>query len=346
MMCIPLCDFSETCEPVLDSANVCTMVIGRMRLFLSDPYSVQVATELVLQNVKAAFQHPDFVNTVGSGLMRIAFVDSSSASSENSIKEDESAGSSNTSIGKDGDSSLGLTLSSVIFVTTGSVALFFLVGSVYLWRRGQASDQDGAATRLASSSSFNGTFDNSRRPTSPYSEMVSGSYRLDRLGEMSILSNGGMSPVYEQDQEDTDTAAGSIVLSEGGYTTDAAGTEGGDSTYFENGSSKFSSSQSEPMYLGARPFPGTVNMDMEEISDSDLDTSGEMSPVKMYVGNKLLLSSGIDHDEEASLRDDESLLFSPQVVKRNDRDGGGGGTVMSDMMSMSPNYESMAMPSP
>lgn len=283
-----------------------------MRLFLSSKDSAEVATALVLETIKNAFSETDFVEKVDSGLISITFIDDAGASSPSAVKDETE--DKNSSIGQEGDSALGLTLSSMLFVAVGSAALVVFVGSVYIWRRREPNDdRGGAATRFADSTA-NGT---SRLPTSPYSEMVSGSYRLDRLGEMSILSNSNMSPVYEQDQEDADTAAGSVagsvVLSDGGYTTDAGCTDGGDSTYLEGGSSKYSS-QSTPKFLGARPFPGTVNMDMEEISDSDLDTSGEMSPVKMYVGNKLLVPTGGDLEEE-SLQADESLLFSPRTEK-------------------------------
>lgn len=307
-----------------------------MRVFLSSKDSAQLASALIVDNIKTAFLDPTFVSSVGSGLMRIAFIDTNSDISDNPL-EDETENDGNNGGDNDEVSVLGLSLGNIVFISMGSISLFVLVSSFYVWRRRRSDDQDGAATRLANASSYNSTtFDNSsRRPTSPYSEMVSGSYRLDRLGEMSIMSNSNMSPVYEQDQEDTDTAAGSIIVSEGGYTTDAGCTEGGDSTCNES-ESKVSSSQSEPRFLGARPFPGAVNMDMEEISDSDLDTSGEMSPVKMYIGSSkqqlLLLPSGSDPDEEDS-QADESLLFSPQQ-KPADM----GSTITSDMQSMSPEF--------
>jgi hypothetical protein len=304
---------TDTCEPVLNSTYKCTVVIGRMRLFLSSNDAVEEVAAFVLDNIQIAFNDTDFVDKVGSGLLRISFIGSGGVSPETAIKDaaEDSDASKSTNIGQEGDSALGLPLSSMLFVTVGSAAIVMFVGSIYLWRRRRTDELDGAASRL-NGSFLNATDDNSRRPASPYSEMVSGSYRLDRLGEMSILSSSNMSPVYEQDQEDNDTAGGSVVLSEGGYTTDAGYTDGGDSTSGEAGS-KHSSSQSTPKVLGARPFPMSVNMNMEEVSDSDLDTSGEMSPVKLYIGNQLLLPTGSEQEEEESNYADESLLFSPRA---------------------------------
>jgi hypothetical protein len=297
-----------------------------MRVFLSrgDTGTVDEATALVLKNIQQAFAETDFVERVGSGLIKITYIADNSASG-NSIKDE----TGNSDSGQGSVSTMGMTMTSLLFVSVSSAALVVFVGSVYLYRRVKRDDQDGAATQLAGST-LNGTYEPSRQPTSPYSEMVSASYRLDRLGEMSILSSTNMSPVYEQDHEDTDTAAGSVVLSEGGYTTDAGCTDGGDSTTL--GGSKYSC-QSTPMNLGARPFPGAIvgDMDMEEISDSDLDTSGEMSPVKMYVGGKLLVPDGSDQEDE-SFHADEALLFSP----RTDNEGSDVESVNEDFFLPSP----------
>jgi hypothetical protein len=308
-------------------------------MFLSGEDTVENATALVLKHIRMSYADPSFVKRVETGLLKITFWTETS-------EEDGTANAPPINQGQDTNnkndpvtqsSGSGLSLSSLLFVAMGSAALVITVGSVYYWkrRRGGGDDEDGghgsSATRLASLTiNDTATFENNdehgeKSPPSPYSEMVSGSYRLDRLGEMSILSSSNMSPVYEMDgnETDTDTVAGatSVMISEGGYTTDAGGTDTeGDSTVLDN-TSKYSSSQSTLNVLGARPFPGTVgNIDMEDVSDSDLDTSGEMSPVKMYIGHSLMnhskllvLPSGRDPMEEEN--EDESLLFRSPASK-------------------------------
>jgi hypothetical protein len=311
-----------------------------MRMFLSNKNTVKEATALVLKHVQEAYDDPTFVDMVNSGLVDINFLDAEDGSSgENApppIKDDDD-NTGNEEVPRETDSRLGL--SSLLFLSIGSAALFVFVGSVYFWKRGRQNDEDDGINGSSASRLANLTINdaatheqddkdsnNLNRPASPYSEMVSNSYRLDRLQEMSILSSSNMSPVYEMEGQETDNdtvgGSASILISEGGYTTDAGGTEEGDSTMFESttvGGSKYSSSQSTPNVLGARPFPGTIgNIDMEEISDSDLDTSGEMSPVKMYVGNALMTSTqqkllvlptGRDMMDEENDDHDDSLLF-------------------------------------
>ena len=335
--------FTDTCQPELDPSNKCTIIIGRMRVFLSKQDSIKQATALVLKHIQESYDDPTFIDRVNSGIVDIAFLttedDGSSGENAPPPIEDEDVAGGN---GATQESDSRLELSSLLFVAVGSAALVVFVGSVYFYRRGRNKNEDGvhgsSASHFASvtvhdavNQDLNDTDDNAnniKRPASPYSEMVSSSYQFDRLQEMSILSSSNMSPVYELEgnETDNDTVGGgaSIMISEGGYTTDAGGTEEGDSTMFESTAtvegSKYSSSQSTPNVLGARPFPGTIgNFDMEEVSDSDLDTSGEMSPVKMYVGNALMnnstqnkllvLPSGNDAMDDENEDNDDSLLF-------------------------------------
>ena len=317
-----------------------------MRVFLSTKDSARQATALVLKHIQESYDDTSFIDRVNSGIVDITYfaTDENGGSSENApppIEDEDETGTDEAA--QESDSRLAL--SSLLFVAIGSVALVAFVGSVYFYRRGRNNSEDDDGVHGSSASRFasvndaatqepNGKDDanNVNRPASPYSEMVSSSYRLDRLQEMSILSSSNMSPVYELEgnETDNDTIGGgaSIMISEGGYTTDAGGTEEGDSTMFESTTlegSKYSSSQSTPNVLGARPFPGTIgNFDMEEISDSDLDTSGEMSPVKMYVGNALtntstqnkllVLPSGQDPMDDENEENDDSLLFGSSPV--------------------------------
>lgn len=288
---------------MLDPSNVCTVVIGRMRLFLTSDGAVEIATTIVLDNILKAYSEPSFVKLVDTGLVKITFIPDGSGS-QSSIKGNTA---NNNGQVQDLNSANGMTLTSLLFVAVGSASIIVFVGSAYLWRRRRQENDDSSASQLAESTLNNNVEMSTRRPASPYSEMVSSSYRLDRLGEMSILSSTNMSPVYEQDHEDMETVVGSLVMSVGGYTTDAGCTDGDDTTE----SSKYSG-HSTPKLMGVRPFPGTIvgDVDMEEVSDSDMDTSGEMTPVKMFYDNNLLLPSGNDQEEGESVDADETLLFS------------------------------------
>jgi hypothetical protein len=311
----------------------CTVVQGRIRVFLSDGNSVEAATQLVLTSIKAAFEDPNFVDRVGSGLMKITYLRGELEQGSGSSLETGGSipGSPEKTIPQQSESLL--PVASVVFVSVGSAALIVFIGSVYLWRRGRGGSvnatgsqdesdayyQGGAATQMAGSS-LDITTDNLKsisedQPASPYSEMVSGCYKLGE--SMSILSNiNGMSPVSEQDHEGSVSSA-SLVVSEGGYTAEAGYTDGDSTTY---AGSKYSS-HSAPMPLGARPLPGTIgDLEMDSVSDSDLDTSCEMSPVKIYVRantNGKLLSTGNDaFDVYGDETEDDTLLFSPQEGNR------------------------------
>lgn len=283
----------------------CTVVEGRMRLFLSDTNSIGEAKAVVLNNIQVAYQDESFVSRVGTGLLKITYLgDGQSESSETPISEGQPEGTNNTELG-----TIGAPLS-LLFIAVGSAAMIVFVGSIYLWRRGRRNEDDeGAVTQMAGTTAMDGQ---SGRARSPYSEMVAGSFV--GLGEnMSILSNGNMSPVYEQEHEDSSINTSSVNPSEGGYaTTTTGGTIGGGTSSGDSVSqySKFSAcTTNTPKFLGARPLPDAVEMALGDVSDSDI--SGEdLSPVKMFATQRtstLLLPSGADEDENHA---DESLLFS------------------------------------
>ena len=295
----------DSCEPVLDPNNSCVVVEGRMRLFLSDKDKVEEATALFLANVQESYDSPGFESQVGSGLLKITYLgDGNSDTSQNPINANDGApGLKNPEVGV-----IDAPLTSLLFVAVGSAALVVFVGSVYLWRRGHQSEEEGAATQMAGNTTV---MESAARPRSPYSEMVASSFR--GLGEsMSILSNGNMSPVYEQDHEDTES---SMNASESGYATTTTGGSimGVDSGDSVSQYSKFSHNGGDtPNCLGVRPLPDSIGLGMNEASDSDLSDQ-ELTPVKMFPGQQgssnLLLPSGDEENEEE--RADSSLLFSP-----------------------------------
>lgn len=294
---------AATCEPTIANAE-CTVVEGRMRLFLSETESVDDATAVLLNNIQTAYVDESFVTRVNSGLLKITYLgDGQSDSSNNPITGNQPGAADNGDLG-----TLGAPLS-LLFVAVGSAAMIVFVGSIYLWRRGRRNEDDeGVVTQMAGTTAMDGT---TGRPRSPYSEMVASSFA--GLGEsVSILSNGNMSPVYEQEHEDSSINTASVNPSECGYaTTTTGGTIGGGQSSSDSISQQSKFSTNTPKFLGARPLPDAVEMALGDVSDSDL--SGEdLSPVKMFTTRKtstLLLPSGAEEDEEN--RADESLLFSP-----------------------------------
>lgn len=275
-----------------------------MRLFLNDKDKVEEATELFLANVQEAFESPEFPSQVGAGLLKITYLgDGNTDTTQTSITSD----SSKPGLDNGGAGVVDASLTSLLFVAVGSAALVVFVGSVYLWRRGHQTDDEGVASQMAGNTTI--IAESTTRARSPYSEMVASSFR--GLGEnMSILSNGNMSPVYEQDHEDTES---SMNASESGYGTTTTGGSimGVDSGDSVSQYSKFSNNTETPNFLGVRPLPDAVRMDHNQASDSDLSDQ-ELTPVKAqpsHQGSNLLLPAGDEEQDEE--RADHSLLFSP-----------------------------------
>jgi len=285
-----------------------------MRLFLSDPNSIDEATSVVLQNIEAVYESEDFVQRVGSGLMKITFLVGDRNRGENAVKEDGTQDEDS-----DGGGGVGSTMTTgILFVVAGSAALVVVVASVYMWRRFRGSSQDGMVTQFAGDSLETSKSGTPRRPSSPdaLSELIPGSYRLG--DNTSILSNSNMSPVYELEDD-------SVVVSESGYSTEAgAGDSESENATYVGLMAKYSDgggSTSTPDYLGARPMPGAFNGNLEDLeapSDSDLDTSGEtLSPVKIFANNAGLqagsnanmLDNGDVETPSSSSEDDDALLF-------------------------------------
>ena len=113
----------------MDSANVCTVIIGGIRTFLSNEESVGNATALVLQYVQKAYNDPSFIKNVGSGLLKINFLmlgDTDEGANTPPINDGESPNDGSQSDSADS----GLTLSALLMVAIGSAAVVGIVVSV------------------------------------------------------------------------------------------------------------------------------------------------------------------------------------------------------------------------
>jgi hypothetical protein len=292
--------------PVVDPSNNCTVIDGRMRLFLSSRETAESAIRLSLQEIERALGNEDFVVKVETGLIKIDF-----------LQNDETADvpvSDMPSGSKESSAETGLSTTSSALVGLGSALILAFIGAIYYVRRGRKKDMDGTIMQEAGSSFVQQSTTEKDRPTSPFSEMLPGAYRMGDLDKLSMLSTSNMSPVYEDDD-----GSHSVEVSESGYTTEAAGTSSGDEisvSYSKR--TAFSTPDGENGYvsggslefLGARPREGAPLVTDLEMSDSELDStsyaSSQPSPLKLYTTNSLLLPDG---DQDESMQNEDLLLF-------------------------------------
>lgn len=302
--------YPPACKPDIDSKNECTVVNGRIRLFLSNRDTADDAITLATKQIQKAFGKSIFVNRVETGLRKITFIpDEISEIQDNSI--------SKVSSGREAaDDENRISPTSSFLVAFASALLAALVGSVYYLRQGKKRDVE--ALQEEDGSSFAPPIQNKVRPTSPFSEMLPGAYRMGDLDKMSMLSNSNMSPVYEDED-----GSSSVVVSESGYTTEAAGTDGGDDSSLTFSKRALYTPEEEKDYmssssldcLGAIPRDGNQFTSDLEMSDSDFDASSvessQTSPLKTY-STSLLLPQG--HQDESMTAEDILLFENAETV--------------------------------
>jgi hypothetical protein len=293
---------------MINSLNTCTVVEAGISLFLSSEDDSSAAMALGLKNVEKSIQNKTFVNRVETGLLNITYVPSNTG---------EEVPSSLTSNRPNVAKASPLSATSTSSVILGSAIVVALLGAAYYMRHGRKSDTDSASVIQEAGSSYaQPSPRDADRPTSPFSEMLPGAYRIGDLDKMSMLSNSNMSPVYEDED-----GSQSVVVSESGYTTEAAGTDNGDdcslrqralyNTPDDDSSYQLNSTTLE--YLGARPRDGVPIMTDLEMSGSEFDSNSEVSsqasPRKLY--STSLLPAG---NEDESMHAEEDLLFDNQEV--------------------------------
>lgn len=315
-MLICMIPSEETCAPVLESSNTCTVVDGRVRLFLTKSDRSAEAIKLSLQAVEKAMGDKNFVNKVETGLRRIVFKKEVGSSVEGTPSTTDSSNNSNEELS---NSETGLSAASSAMVGLGSALIIAFVGAAIYMKSVRNKADNDQYVQEAGSSIVSGpvrTFeDDADRPTSPFSEMLPGAYRIGDLDKMSMLSNSNMSPVYEDDD-----ASRSVVVSESGYTTEAAGTDGGDDSSFAQTvpytpEGEYSTLEN----LGARPRDGIITTSDLEMSDTDSehasDGSSQSSPTKIYTTSLLLPRGSLDEsmhgEEEADILLFDSSRYEP-----------------------------------
>jgi hypothetical protein len=308
LILFPLSPNSETCSPLINALNTCTVVDASMSLFLSSEDGASSAIASSLENVEKALQNKKFAKAVETGLLNITFIPSKDGNEVSSAVT-----GTRPYVAKDNRLSAASTSSLVL----ASAVIAAFVGAVYYMRQGRKSDESCAIQESGSSFAQQSPRDPDR-PTSPFSEMLPGAYRIGDLDKMSMLSNSNMSPVYEDED-----GSRSVVVSESGYTTEAAGTDIGDDSSLrqralyqtpDEVSNFLSNSTSTTMeYLGARPRDGIPNVSDLEMSESEFDSNSEISsqasPRKLY--STSLLPAG---NQDESMHAEEDLLFDDDKI--------------------------------
>jgi hypothetical protein len=292
---------------MINSLHTCTVVDAGISLFLSSAKDSSSALSLVLQIIEKSLKSKTLAKKVETGLLNITFIPSKGGD------EETSAISGNISeVTKDSPMSAAGASSAAL----GGAIFLALLGAVYYMRHGRKSDAENSAIQEAASSFANPSPRDHDRPTSPFSEMLPGAYRIGDLDKMSMLSNSNMSPVYEDED-----GSQSVVVSESGYTTEAAGTDIGDDSSLRQRAlyntpeddSNYRLNSTALEYLGARPRDGVPIVTDLEMSESEFDSNSEVSsqasPRKLY--STSLLPAG--HEDE-SIHAEEDLLFENDKI--------------------------------
>lgn len=275
----------EECVAEVDPDNVCAVWQGKMRFFLSDQDAIDQATDYILPIIEDVINSSIFVTNVGSGLIQAKYLGSTTASP---VEGDATGNSRPLDTG-----SFGMT--SVVLLTVASAALVVFVGSFYYWRRSYGRRPSSAANQAAGST-LNDTTYSSMRPSSPFSEMLPDAYRFNE--NMSILSGQGAMSAIAEDEEMTVSSA--IMMSEAGYSTEAAADTDSSLASFDVPKSLYTHVPESPILLGARKRNPDQIMSAGE---SDTDTSdNEASPMRKGAAPALLQPNP---DESA----DDMLLF-------------------------------------
>lgn len=224
--------------------------------------------------------------------------------------------------GDNPDESLGTT--SFLLLAVGSAALIVFVGSVYYMRRDSPSSSDGAATQAAGSTVHDLQYDAGDRSASPFSEMLPTAYRYNE--NLSILSgSNGLEAVAEDNSpRDIETppsparteGSSSIILSESGYTTEAADED--ESLSFDVPRSLYTKVTESPELLGARKRKESLLLSHASILvDPNMSSDSEIDDSMMAMEDDSLLWTPTPKSPDAKAAggmlalEDSSLLWSP-----------------------------------
>jgi hypothetical protein len=294
-----------------------------MRLFMPESENANYVFYQARTAIKSILDNPSFHDNV-VGLTKSTYlgpaivIPTSFTDGGNSIEGNEP---------EDGET-LGMT--SLILVAVGSAALIVFVGSIFYMRRDSRSSEagvDGNATQAAGSSIHDYTFPFASpraMSTSPFSEMLPNAYQFNEnmsilSGGMSILSGNveGLEAVLEQSDEEaqsprtalspTHTDTSSILVSESGYTTDAADEEDLDASLsFDVPRSLYTKTPESPdrILLGARRRRESHVTANASILDTSVASDGEMHDEPMLVWTPSKSAGFSEYDDNDDDDDD------------------------------------------
>lgn len=168
-----------------------------MTVYVSNNTSLYSIADQVKNAIEAVFRV-----IVVAGLVKVTYLGADQLSAASALGGTNSTGNVNPVI-----SNGNLGPSAIILFTTGSAALVAAMGVLGYLRQKRAAraDTSGAATQAAGTDTASAEYYNSRRPTSPFSEMLPSAYRFDH--------DMNMSAILETDEESQ--ARSELLVSEG-----------------------------------------------------------------------------------------------------------------------------------
>lgn len=296
---LPLDEISDdTCEPKV-AGNACQVYIGFMRLFLTGPDVSAQADYLGKSHIKSlmAAEGVDdssisfLAEKVGKGLQFVTYLGP------------EPVVPSSANKGGDGGpfQTQDSSRTSIAVISAASAAFVVIIAGLIYRRRRRQEESD--ATYMAGSTNLRpyDTPGSPKRPSSPFSEMLPSAYRYSDNLSMISGNDSGLSAVMEYSGEEDNRSLNSdgILLSEGGYTTDA-GDERNVSFDFPN--SMFQNESGSGNLLGAK---GLAHNPADTLFNSSA-SEGSASPQKPFAASSMFVNGALD---SSMAQEDDVLLF-------------------------------------
>lgn len=184
----------------------CVVYSGTMMVFLEEDANDQTATREMLRVIRDVMQEGDFPQI--ASIISVTYLEPVLVDDTVVPEANADAGSANTISGP--------SQTVLVAFTTMGIFVFIAISLVVYRYRGRSREGDGTLTLAAGSgmtneeSQLSGNGD--LRPVSPFSAMLPTSYKMHDQDTMSAILEG--------DSDAESQALSSIIMSDGGYTTD------------------------------------------------------------------------------------------------------------------------------
>jgi hypothetical protein len=307
------------CNVTLNPSNKCSTYEGKISLFLASDTTISASNLLARTLIAELLDERAIIDQVGNGLLRIAYVGPKAPGPVLVVGTSDGTPASMVAPGEDSP-----TNSVSIAATAASAAAFALiVGSIYYLRRkvrshSPSSDSDYTHGPGISTMDDLNTQGEKERCTSPFSEMLPTAYRFS--GNMSVMSGdidnssgSGLSAVLENPSgEQSSQGCESMHMSESGYTTEAAESDG--LSFLDIPKALHTRRSDSPLLLGAKKREENVitakaaSVEYDEMSD--VSASPNNSPKAKSAASPVLLYPSHDDENDESADIDEALIFS------------------------------------